>query len=69
MTDYVYILINQGPDYSDPPGPPRSVHETLEGAITVFADGKHIDKWIETRDGYWVGPDGYGRIIRFEVWK
>ena len=65
----VFVLTDQSPDMSAPGGSPRSVHRSLRGAKRAYANGKWMDKWRESpsRPGYWVGPDGFGSIIRFEV--
>jgi len=61
----VYVLTYQTPDYSAKPGPPISVHATLQGAKEAFSKD-YLDKWTGTSPR-WEGPDGFGAIKEFEI--
>lgn len=69
----VYVAFNSVPDYHAPPPTLRSIHATLDGAISaLYPDREDFRKAFKDRrrgDGteVWEGPDGFGSIVKMEV--
>lgn len=63
----VFVLTNQTPDWTSQTGSPKSIHRTLDGAKKAAFDGKYTGEWTTTNGIRWIGPDGFGSIIKMEV--
>lgn len=67
----VYAAFVSAPDYTAPPPSLKSLHTSLEGAISaLYPDRPDFQvKFRESgyRTGEWIGPDGFGLVRRMEV--